>query len=176
MPYTIERLTRRHARGEFDCGEPALNHYLQRYARQNQDKGVGRTYVVVPEAERRVIGYYTLSAGSVEFEDAPDDLHRHLARYPVPVAHLGRLAVCRSVRGQGLGAALLCDALLRTLRVAGEVGIVAMEVWAKTDRARSFYERYGFKALLDDPFHMYLSLGGSLLSQAATGSHLVGVG
>lgn len=158
MPYAIERLTRRHERDDFDCGEPALNQYLQRYARQNQERGVGRTYVIVPEGERRVVGYYTLSAGSVEFEDVPDDLRRRLPRYPIPVAHLGRLAVCRSVRGQGLGAALLWDALLRTIRVAGEVGIVAMEVWAKTDRTRSFYERYGFEALSDDPLHMYLSL------------------
>jgi GNAT superfamily N-acetyltransferase len=158
VPFRVEALTREHARERFDCGEPALNEYLRRYARQNQERGIGRTYVAVPEGERRIVGFYTLSAGSVEFEDLPDTLRRRLPRYPVPVAHLGRLATCQSVRGQGLGGALVFDAILRTATVAEEIGIVAIEVWAKTDAARAFYETYGFRSLRDDRLHMYLSL------------------
>lgn len=158
VAFIIESLRRDHAREAFDCGEPGLNEYLTRYARQNDARGLGRTYVAVPEGEDRVVGYYTLSAGGVAFAELPDHLRRRLPRYPIPVAHLGRLATCRSVRGQGLGEALLVDALKRSLRVADELGIMALEVRAKTDQAKAFYEKYGFEALLDDPLHLYLPL------------------
>lgn len=158
MAFVIEPLTRDHERETFDCGESALNEYLRQYARQNQERGIGRTYVAVPEGTRRVVGYYTLAAGSVEFADVPEHLRRRLPRYPIPVAHLGRLATCRSVRGQGLGEVLLFDALQRTMLVANELGVVALEVWAKTARARTFYEKYGFESLIDDRLHLYLPL------------------
>lgn len=158
MAYVIEPLTRRHERAGFDCGEPALNEYLARYARQNEEKGLGRTYVAVPQGEKRVVGYYTLSAGAVQFADVPEHLRQRFPRYPIPVSHLGRLATCQSIRGQGLGEVLLIDALKRSVRVAVEFGVVAMEIWAKTERARSFYARYGFVSLEDDPLHLYLPL------------------
>lgn len=158
MVYIIEPLRRDHERGEFDCGEQRLNEYLARYARQNEARGLGRTYVVVREGESRVLGFYTLAAGSVAFVDLPDHLRRRFPRYPIPVVHLGRLATCQSVRGRGLGEILLIDALKRSLRIADDVGVVAMEVRAKTDGVKSFYLRYGFEPLLDDPHHLYLSL------------------
>jgi ribosomal protein S18 acetylase RimI-like enzyme len=158
VTYLIEPLRRDHERAGFDCGEPELNEYLARYARQNEARGLGRTYVVVRAGESRVLGFYTLAAGSVAFTDVPDHLRRRFPRYPVPVAHLGRLATCLTCRGQGLGEILLVDALKRSLRIADEMGVVAMEVWAKTDRAEAFYRRYGFEALQDDPHHLYLSL------------------
>lgn len=158
MAFVIEALRRSHERGRFDCGEAALNEYLLRFARQNQERGLGRTYVALPEGGARVVGYYTLAAGSVAFADVPEHLRRSFPRYPIPVAHLGRLATCLSVRGLGLGEALLFDAVERTLRVADELGMVALEVWSKTDRARSFYEKYGFEPLVDDPLHLYLPL------------------
>jgi GNAT superfamily N-acetyltransferase len=165
LSFVIELLSRRHDRKPFDCGQPALNDYLQRYARQNQESGVGRTYVAVEDGGARVVGFYTLSAGSVEFDDAPDDLRRRLPRYPIPVAHLGRLATCRSVQGQGLGGALLYDAIQRTVSVADDIGIVAIEVRAKTVEAREFYLKHGFHALVDDELHLYLPL--------ATGRRLI---
>jgi GNAT superfamily N-acetyltransferase len=158
VAFRIEQLTRRHDREAFDCGEPTLNEYLRRYARQNQEQGIGRTFVAVPADGAHVVGYYTLAAGSVQFANIPADLRRRLPRYPVPVAHLGRLATCLSVRGQGLGGVLLYDALQRVLRVAEEIGVVAVEVHAKAERARQFYERYGFESLTDDPLHLYLPL------------------
>lgn len=158
MAFVVEALTRSHQREGFDCGEPALNAYLLRFARQNQDRGLGRTYVALPRGESRVVGYYTLAAGSVAFSNLPEHLRQRLPRYPVPAAHLGRLATSLSVRGQGLGEVLLVDALQRTLRAADELGIAALEVWAKTERARSFYEKYGFEPLIDDRLHLYLPL------------------
>lgn len=158
MGYLIEPLRSDHERDGFDGGEPALNTFLARYARQNEAVGLSRTYVATPEGERRVVGYYTLSAGAVAFAKVPEPLRKRLARYPIPVAHLGRLATCRSVRGRGLGGVLLVDALARSLRVADELGIVAVDVRAKTEAARAFYLKYGFVSLEDDPLHLYLPL------------------
>ena len=158
MAYVIESLSREHEREGFDCGEPALNAFLARYARQNEGVGFSRTYVAIPKGERRVVGYHSLSAGAVAFADVPEHLRKRFPRYPIPVAHLGRLATCQSVRGQGLGGILLVDALARSLRVADELGMVAMDVWAKTEQARSFYLKFGFVPLEDDPLHLYLPL------------------
>lgn len=158
MAFVIRLLSAEHERQAFDCGEPVLDDYLRRFARQNQAKGISRTFVAVPEGKLAVVGFYSLAAGAVAFENVSESLRRGVPRYPIPVAHLGRLAIARSVQGQGLGEALLFDALQRTLRVAGEIGIVAVEVWAKTDRARAFYGKYGFQSLLDNSLHLYLPL------------------
>lgn len=158
MRFVVQLLNDRHDRDPFDCGEPALNEYLRRYARQNQERGVSRTFVAVAEGQRSVVGFYSLAAGSVAFESVPDSLRSRLPRYPVPVAHLARLATWQSIRGHGLGGVLLFDALQRTLRVAEEIGIAAVDVWAKNDRARAYCERYGFQALGDDERHLFLPL------------------
>jgi len=143
VPFAIEPLSAAHDREAFDCGEAALSDYLRRYARQDETRGVGRTFVAVPEGERRVVGFYTLCAGSVSFSDVPEHLRERLPRYPIPVALLARLATCRSVQGQGLGEALLFDALARIVRIADELGVVAVEVQAKDDKVRGFYLKYG---------------------------------
>ncbi len=159
MAFVIQPLSSRHDRSVFDCGEQALNQYLQRYARQNEATGISRTFVAVPDGAMRVAGFYSLEAGAVAFENVPQQLNRRLPRYPVPVAHLGRLATCHSVRDRGPGGVLLVDALKRVLRIADEIGIAAVEVWAKTECTRDFCGKYGFQALRDDPLHLYLPLG-----------------
>jgi ribosomal protein S18 acetylase RimI-like enzyme len=156
MAFVIQPLSGRHDRSSFDCGEPALDEFLRRYARQNEERGIGRTFVAVPDGQTTVVGFYTLAAGSVAFVDLPGDVH--LPRYPVPVVLLARLAVSRMARGQGLGEALLVDAFRRILAVADTLGIHAVEVRAKSERARTFYERYGFSSLRDDRLHMYVPL------------------
>ena len=158
MPFVVQPLTADHDRTSFDCGEPDLDEFIRRYARQNQERGIGRTFVAVPEGERRVVAFYTLAAGSVAFAHVPDELRRRLPRYPIPVARLARLATCRSVRGRGLGGAMLVDALARTVRIGKELGIAAVVVEAKTGAARGFYERYGFETLLDDALHLFLPI------------------
>jgi GNAT superfamily N-acetyltransferase len=147
-------LSDHHDRSQFDCGEPALNLYLQRYARQHDRRGFGRTYVAVSDLSAPIKGYYTISSGSIAFETVPENLPNH----PVPVVLLGRLAVDRQSQGQGVGALLLVDALRRAQRVADELGIYAVAVQALSDRARSFYERFGFTALTDDRLHLYLPI------------------
>lgn len=159
MAFAVERLTKRHDRDAFDCGEDDLNGFLRRFARQNQTRGYGRTYVAVRPGDVRVLGFYTIASGSVAFEVLPEDARRRLPRYPVPVVHLARLGVDRSMQGQGLGGALLFDAFRRSLRVADELGVAAVEVAAKSEIARDFYLHHGFRDLEDDRFHLYLPLG-----------------
>jgi GNAT superfamily N-acetyltransferase len=150
----VEPLSASHDRESFDSGEPKLDEFLRRYARQNEAKGLSRTFVAVVPGQSRVLGFSTLSSGAVTFENVPE----RLPKYPIPVAHLGRLAVDASARGQGLGEYLLVDVLRRVASVADQLGIYAVEVWAKNERARSFYLKYGFTPLLDDARHLYLPM------------------
>lgn len=129
----------------------------RRFARQNDDRDVGRTYVATRPGDRHVLGYYTISAGSVSFDTLPEAERRKLPKYSVPTAHVGRLAVARSAQGQGLGETLLMHALAKAARLTEEIGIRAVEVIAKGAKAKRFYERYGFAPLLDDALHLYLS-------------------
>jgi GNAT superfamily N-acetyltransferase len=119
---------------------------------------VGKTFVAVSKSgAREILGFYTMSAGGIRFEHLPDEVQRRMPRYPVPVARLGRLAVDRSMHGKGLGAALLRDALLRVARVAStDLGILGVVVDAKNDKARAFYERYGFVPLTDRPLTLII--------------------
>ena len=157
-PFRIERLGSEHDRSAFASGAEPLDTYLRQFSLQNDRKGVGRTFVVVRAGMAAVVGFYTLSAGSVRAEVLPPAAAKKLPRYPVPVAHLARLAVDRSTQGQGLGAALLVDAFRRVLLASDVMAVHAVEVVAKDDGARRFYERYGFISLQDDPLHLYLPL------------------
>ncbi len=150
----IEPLTKHHNRENFDCGEESLNAFLKKFARQNDERGLGKTYIIVEEGTTEILGYYTLSGGSVSSEKIPENL----PRYPVPVVHLGRLAVDKGAKGQGLGEILLFDALRRILKIADELGIYAVEVFALNERAKKFYLKYGFTSLPNDEFHLYLSV------------------
>ena len=154
LDFAIELLDKKHKRENFDCGEESLNQFLKKYARQNQEKGFGRTFVAVLPNKSEVLGYYTLSAGSISFEIIPEKV----PRYPIPTAHLGRLATDLSMRGQGLGELLLIDALQRVVLVAEKVGIYAVELFALTETAKTFYQRYGFISLIDNDKHLYLSI------------------
>lgn len=156
--WRIELLHRHHHRDRFSCGEESLDAFLRMHAGQNARKDISRTYVAVPERSDIVCGYYTLSTGSAAFCDLPDDAARKLPKYPVPTAHLARLAVDVTMQGQGLGGILLIDALKRVLRLADQIGIHAITVQALTDRARKFYAGHGFLPLRDDPLHLYIPM------------------
>jgi GNAT superfamily N-acetyltransferase len=155
-----EPIGRQHDRKHFDCGTPDLNEYLSRYARQNHESGGAKTFVAVSPAEpARVLGFYSISPGSIEFARVPANLTRKLGRYDVPVFRLGRLAVDRSMQGQGLGGDLLLASGERALAVASQVGGVALAIDAKDDKAARWYERFGALPLLDDPLKLILPLG-----------------
>jgi GNAT superfamily N-acetyltransferase len=154
-PLRIEALRRTHAVDEFDCGREALNRFLTRYALQNQQAGASRTWLALAGGAEQVVGYYTLVVGQVEYNDAPERLTKGLARHPVPIMLLARLAVATDVQGKGLGAGMLKDAMLRTLQAAEIAGIRAFAVHAKDDEARGFYEHFDFVASPTDPYHLF---------------------
>jgi predicted N-acetyltransferase YhbS len=149
----IEKLQRSHKIDDFDCGRDALNRYLSRYAFQNQQAEASQTYVGL--ANEKVVGYYTLVVGEVAFASAHERLTKGLARHPVPIMLLARLAVDMSWRGKRLGSGLLKDAMQRTVQAADIAGIRAFAVHAKDDEAKSFYEHFGFTPLPSDSYHLF---------------------
>ena len=152
-------LTKEHERAAFDCGDADLDLYLQRYARQNHESGGAKCFVAAPvDAPARVLGFTTLSPASIEYARTPALAKKGLARYDVPVFRLGRLAVDRTVQGRGLGGTLLLRAGERCIRVAADVGGVALLIDAKNDRAAQWYAGYGALALLDAPLSLVLPL------------------
>jgi GNAT superfamily N-acetyltransferase len=152
----IRKLSAADQVASFDCGQPALNQFLQRYALINQRANSAQTSICC--AEGRVVGFYSLSVGSVAHQDAPPRIVKGLARHPVPVMILARLAVDRVYQSQGLGRALLKDAVLRTAQAADIAGIRAILVHAKDNAARQWYEAFDFTPSSTDPYHLYLML------------------
>ncbi len=150
----IEKLDANHDTDEFDCGKEPLNRFLKRFALANQRAESARTYVVC--VGRRVIGYYSLTVSAVEHSGVPARVGRGLARHPIPVMLLARLAVDRTQQGRGLGKALIKDGLLRTVEAADIAGIRALLVHAKDDEARAWYEALEFEPSPTDPCHLFL--------------------
>ncbi len=156
MPVPIELLASQHERGGFDCGESALNEFLQRQSGQLARKGYGKTYVALAADGIKVLGFVTLSVGQVETTHLPPTLK--LPRYPAPVLRIGRLGVDRTAQGQGIGQQLMAFALQLSLEFSEQVGLYAVIVDAKHDKAKAFYTTLGFKATLDDPLCLYLPI------------------
>ena len=160
LDWREEPIGRRHDRKSFDCGSQPLNDYLDRHARQNHESGGAKTFVAVsPAKPARVLGFYSISPGAIEFARVPAKLTKKFGRCDVPVFRLGRLAVDSSVRGQGLGGDLLLAAGERALAVAAQVGGWALAIDAKDEKATRWYERFGALSLLDDPLKLILPLG-----------------
>jgi GNAT superfamily N-acetyltransferase len=140
----------------FDCGQPPLNQFLQRYAFVNQKANSAQTYVCC--LGDAVVGFYSLAVGSVEPQAAPARVMKGLAHHPVPVMILARLAVDQAHQGKGLGQALLKDALLRTLQAADIAGIRCLLVHAKDEAARRWYMSWEFEPSPTDAYHLFLMM------------------
>jgi GNAT superfamily N-acetyltransferase len=154
-----EPIATHHNRKTFDCGEPALNEYLQRYARQNHESGGAKTFVAVADdAPLKVLGYYSLSPASLDYAKTPALVRRGLGRYDVPIFRLGRLAVDKTLQGQKLGSRLLFCALERCFLVAQEVGGVALLIDAKHAKAAAWYQTFGAVPLEDNPLQLVIPL------------------
>jgi len=139
----------------FDCGVPALDEWLRRFALSDQRAGASVTYALA--RGQRVVGFYTLAPHAIEPDEAAARLGAGLPRRrPIPVILLARLGLDRSEHGSGLGAELLRDALARCAAAAVEIGGRAVLVHAKDDTAASFYRRYGFQPLPENPRHVYI--------------------
>lgn len=159
MDLTILPLGKQHDRQSFDCGQHSLNQYLQRYASQDIRRRINRVFVATPSATpQRVIGYYSLSAGSLDATDLPEKLRRRLPRFPVPVVLMGRLAVSIPHQGEGVGSILLADALRRIGQAGQVMTIHAIVVDAVDSRAAEFYRQFGFIPLPDQPLRLFLPI------------------
>ena len=154
-----EPLSQHHKLDTFSCGEIVLDDWLKRRAFANQVSGATRTFVVA-DAEHTVLGYYAMAAGAVAHQSATRAI-RHNMPDPVPVMVLARLAVDTRAQGKKLGAALLRDAVTRAVAVSQNAGVPALLVHALNDRARQFYEHYGFQASPAHPTTLMLRLAGT---------------
>ena len=151
---TIQLLGVQHLREGFDCGEAALNDFLLRQAGQQQRRGFGKTYVALAEDGVTVTGFVTVSAGQVATTSLPSQLK--LPRYPAPMLRIGRLAVDARHQGKGIGQNLLAFALRLAVEFSQRVGLYAVVVDAKHDKAQAFYVKLGFIACVDNPLCLYL--------------------
>jgi GNAT superfamily N-acetyltransferase len=149
-------LTAAHNVATFECGEPALDEWLKRRAMANQISGASRTFVVTG-TDGLVYGYYAMAAGAVSHQQATSAVRRNMPD-PVPVMVLGRLAVDRRAQGIKLGASLLQDAVNRAVAVSQNAGVRALLVHALHDRAKAFYEHYGFQPSPLHPMTLLLRL------------------
>ena len=149
-----------HDRASFDCGIPELNDYLQRLADQHRRKGINTTFVLADSTGPSVVlGYYSLSAAQVDVAQLSATDRKKLPRYPIPCFRLGRLAASRNHQGRGIGKLLLGCAVDRCLKARKDVAGYALIVDAKNESAKAFYEHFGFTAMADAPWTLYLALG-----------------
>ena len=150
-----EKLNPDHDLSCFECGEPALDEWLKHRALQNEESGASRTYVVC--SGLLVVGYYALASGAVAHANAPGRVKRNMPN-PVPVMVIGRLAVDVGFQGRGIGPALLRDGILRTVQAAEIAGIRAILVHAISERAKQFYEKWGFVSSPVDPMTLMITV------------------
>lgn len=151
-----EPLNAEHHLEGLTCGVAALDLWLPRHASQAAASGSARTYVTVDATQTRVAGYYALAAASIEPEVATSRARRGMPRHPIPAVLLARLAVDGSVQGLGVGAWLLDDAMRRAAAAAETLGVRLLLAHAVDERARDFYERFGFQASPTDPLNLQL--------------------
>jgi GNAT superfamily N-acetyltransferase len=149
-----EKLSKPHRLEAFSCGVESLDLWLKRFARTNQQSDLTTTYVV--HRANSVTGYYSLTAGSVNREDATERVARGAPNHPIGIVLLARLAVHESEKGMGLGRALLKDALKRAVSAADIVAVRAVLVHALNDEARRFYLRFDFEPAPVHPLHLML--------------------
>ena len=155
--FSILPLADGHDRKGFACGVEALDRYFREQVGQDLKRRATACYVAVERTTGQVAGFYTLAAGGVPLGELPESVVKKLPRYPsVPVARLGRLAVGLAYRGQKLGAALVWDAVARSVR--SEVAVAALVVDAKDEVAEGFYRHFGFEPLSGEGRRLVLPL------------------
>lgn len=158
MTLSFELLNTDLNRFSFDCGEEALNHYLKHFAYQDMERELARTFIVRKKKEYKILGYYTLASGAVDLKNLPASLLKKLPKYPIPVARLARLAIDKQEQSKGYGELLLMDALYRTSVAAENMGIYGIVIDAKHEKAKQFYQRYGFQSSSLNPLTLFGSL------------------
>lgn len=159
LDWREEPIAKKHDRNSFDCGEPELNEFFKKHARQSHERGAAKTFVAVNKADgKTVLGFYSLCPAALDYARTPEVLRRGLARHDVPVFRLARLAVSLPFQGKRLGGQLILAAGRRCLNAAAQVGGVAMLIDAKNERVARWYASYGAIHLADTPLILVLPL------------------
>jgi len=154
-----EAIAKAHGRQSFDCGDPAMNVFFRRYARQSHEQNASKTFCAIDIVKpNHVLGFYTVAPSAVAHEDVPPALTRGLARHEVSGFKLARLATDMTVAGQGLGGQLLAATALRCLRISAETGGMLLIIDAKSERAAQWYVRYGAEPLQNRSLTLIMSL------------------
>lgn len=162
-PFRLTPLDEAHERADFHSGSAPLDRYLTEQVTQDVRRRVAACFVALADGQR-IAGYYTLASAGLLLADLPASIGKKLPRYPtVPAVRMGRLAVDRGFAGNGLGGALLADALERAARA--EIAAYALMVDAKDEAATAFYRHHGFIALPDSPMTLFLPLATALASR-----------
>ena len=154
----IETVSRDHNRSGFDCGNDALNQYLKKIARQHLNKGLSRTFVLVDDnIPTEILGFFTLVSCEIFVDKLP---RKYAKKYPskAPAAKLARLAVAKDRQRQGLGTHMMINAVERVIKVSQDLGIIGFFVDAKDNKAKAYYEQFGFIQLPDNPLELFLPL------------------
>jgi len=158
MTLKFEPLSDIHNRGDFSCGEEALNLYLHQFASQDMRRELARTFIIRKAGNNIVFGYYTLCSGGIPVVELPDKLKKKLPKFPIPIVRLARLAVDKQQQSKGYGELLFMDSLYRASLAGESMGIFGMVIDAKHEKAKLFYEQYGFESLSNNPLLLFASL------------------
>jgi GNAT superfamily N-acetyltransferase len=165
-----EPISKKHDRKSFDCGDPVMNDFFERYARQSHESGAAKTVLAIDNAgNKSILGFYSLTPGALAYADTPEMVRRGLARHDVPGFRLARIATDLRWKGQGVGGQLLGAAARRCLCAAAEVGGVVLIIDAKNDRAARRYASYGAVPLSNTPLTLVMSLATFAADLNATG-------
>lgn len=165
----IRPLNKNHDRTSFDCGNSELNGFLKRAARQAAEKNLSRTFVLVDEdVPDRILGFFSLTSCEVNITDVPPkEQKKYPPQHGLPAVRLARMAVALEEQKKGFGELLLAEAISRTASVADSVGIIGLFVDAKDEKAKAFYQKYGFVVTNPEkPFLLFLP-SASLIKAAA---------
>jgi len=155
--WTIEFLTPTHDRSEFRCGRRGFDEFLRSLANQYEQRGVGRTLVLVRHGSQRVYGYYTLAAGKIQVASKTKSKRPKQLR-SIPAVRLDRLAIDLQIQGQGHGARLMDDALKRCRSLAQRIGTACVSAVTADERSKVYYQKFGFVPFHDDAKRLFLPL------------------
>lgn len=155
----LEPIARHHRRQDFDCGDPDLNLFLHRFARQGHEQNASKTFCAIDDSDPgRILGFYTIAPASIEHALVPAQMTRGLARHDIAGYRLARIATDRSVAGHGLGTKLVASAARRCWQAASEFGGVLLIIDAKNERAAQWYASFGAVPLKGNPLTLVIPL------------------
>lgn len=154
----VVQLTKAYDRASFDCGNDYYNGFLQKTALQNARQKTSVTWIAVQEESTAILGYVTLSMGKVEFEHVDESITKKLPKHPIPVLHVGKLAVDQRYQGKQVGALLLRFAAEQAVLLSKRVGCFAIELQADHEDLVAFYLRNGFRQLKPGSLRLYQSV------------------